>query len=86
MIQRLMVRVLAGREATAQRVSADTMLDAMDRKLDGFSALVKPAPQSRPRAPFDGPNGENLSPARSFSPRQMLKMLPQVFPLIFGFR
>lgn len=65
-------------------MSADTMLDAMDRKLETFKALVRPAPESRPRTPFDGPNGENMSPARSFSLRHMLTMLPDAIPLIFG--
>ena len=41
MIQRLMVKVLAGKEAEAQGVSADVMLNAMDRKLERFTSLVR---------------------------------------------
>ena len=84
MLQRVMAKVLAGEETKSKGVSADTMLKGMDKKLDNFSTLVQPLPESRPRTPFDGPGGENLSPARSFTPRQMLRVLPQMIPMVLG--
>ena len=84
MLQRLMVRLLAGKDSEVQGISADVMLNGMDKKLENFSTLVKPLPKSRPRTPFDGPNGENMSPARGIPPRQMLKMIPDAIPLVLG--
>ncbi|MEO0597545.1 MAG: 4Fe-4S binding protein, partial [Chloroflexota bacterium] len=84
MIQRLMVRLLAGKDSEIQGISADVMLNGMDKKLENFSTLVKPLPESKPRTPFDGPNGENLSPARGIPLHQMLKMIPDAISLILG--
>ena len=84
MIQQVMARLVGGVETKSRGVSADSMLDGMDKHLKNFSALVNPLPESKPRTPFDGPDGENLSPARNFTPRQLMKVIPQVLPMIYG--
>ena len=84
MIQQVMARLVGGVETKSRGVSADSMLDGMDKHLENFSTLVKPLPESKSRTPFDGPDGENLSPARNFTPRQLMKVMPQVLPMIYG--
>jgi len=85
MIQRIMARFVGGREANAHSGrSLDTILGMMDKQLDNFSSLVEPLPESKPRTPFDGANGENKSPSRHFTPRQILTVLPQMIPMIRG--
>lgn len=64
--------------------SLDSLLDQMDRHLDQFSNLVRPAPQSRPRTPFDSDVPAEQISSLNFTPRQRLKALPEMVPLMLG--
>lgn len=35
--------------------SLDSMLEQFDKELENFDTLVQPAPESKPRTPFDSP-------------------------------
>lgn len=65
----------------------DATLAEFDKELANFDALVRPAPESKPRTPFDSPN---LSAAEarfgSMNPRQALSVLPVLLPLVRNMR
>jgi len=77
--QRIMLR---GGKASEARMSLDTMLAQFDRELENFHTLVQPAPESKPRTPFDSQNlpFEKMSMAQ-LTLRQMLSVLPVMLPL-----
>lgn len=65
--------------------SLDTMLAMFDQELENFSTLVQPAPESKPRTPFDSPNVK----AHKFSgmrPSQFPDLLSTMLPLIIKMR
>ncbi|MEZ4519924.1 MAG: reductive dehalogenase domain-containing protein [Chloroflexota bacterium] len=66
--------------------SMDEMLEQMDKELENFSTLVQPAPESKPRTPFDSPNLPGRGPLKpnELTPRQFLSMLPVMVPLVRG--
>ncbi len=63
--------------------SLDTMLAQLDRELENFQALEQPAPESKPRTPFDSPHlpASETSVAR-MSPRQVMAVAPIMIALI----
>ena len=65
-----------------RKPSLDTMLAQFDKELDNFSNLIQPAPESKPRTPFDSPNLpiEDMYVAK-LKPRQIFSMLPVMLPL-----
>lgn len=67
--------------------SLDTMLAMFDKELENFQSLVLPAPESKPRTSFDSPNVpiEKMSQA-NMSPRQLMKALPIMLPLVANMR
>jgi ferredoxin len=70
------------------RPSLDTMLEIFDKELGNFHSLVQPAPESKPRTPFDSPHlpAEKLSIA-NMSRRQFLSvLLPVMLPLLVQMR
>lgn len=66
--------------------SLDTMLAQFDKELENFSTLVQPAPESKPRTPFDSPNMEATSRFGDATPRQRVSMLPVMGSLIWNMR
>ncbi len=67
--------------------SLDTMLAQFDKELENFNTLIQPAPESRPRTPFDSPNASpNASKFANMKPRQALSVLPVMGPLIWNMR
>ena len=67
--------------------SLDNMLAQFDRELENFDTLVQPAPESKPRTPFDSPY---LPPEASrfaqMTPRRALSMLTVMLPLLRDMR
>ena len=85
-IARTLMGKVHGGEST--RPSLDTMLERFDRELGNFNALVQPAPESKPRTPFDSPHlpVEKMSIA-NMSRRQFLAVfLPIMLPLLVQMR
>lgn len=74
------------REPKKEKAVLDNMLKSMDKHLDNFDELVAPAPESRPRTPFTSglPHAE-VSTA-NFTPKQILKLIPDAVPLMIGMR
>lgn len=71
---------------TAWRPSLDTLLAAMDRHLDRLDPLIRPAPQSRPRTPFDSNIPVEQISTLNFTAKQRLAVIPQLAPLMLGMR
>lgn len=63
-------------------VSLDRLLEHADRHLDQLHHLVEPAPESKPRTPFDSDPPVSRSPLSRFTPRQRLKALSRMIPLM----
>lgn len=75
--------ILTGRSGKGQEApSLDGMLAGLDRHLENFETLIEPAPESRPRTPFDsGLPTEEISLAK-LTNRQRLKVVPILLPLL----
>ena len=69
------------------RPSLDTMLEMFDKELENFQSLVLPAPESKPRTPFNSPDlpTEKMSMA-NMSTRQFMGVLPVMLPLVVKMR
>ena len=84
MFQKLVGTFVGGSRNERGGLSLDGILQRMDRHLDRFTTLVRPAPESKPRTPFD----TNLPPEQisthNFTFRQTLKMIPEMVPLLLG--
>ena len=64
------------------RPSLDTLLASMDRRLNKFKTLIRPAPESPPRTPFDSDIPIEQISTLHFTPRQQLKAVRQIAPLM----
>lgn len=66
----------------SQKPSLDRMLAKFDQELENFQTLVQPAPESKPRTPFDSPS---LSSSQMWisklTVRQILSVLQEMIPL-----
>lgn len=81
---RQLVKMITSRDGEAKGPSLDKILEPLDKHLENFDTLILPAPESKPRTPFDsGLPREKLSTA-NFTLKQMLKLLPVMAPLMLG--
>ncbi|WP_420630300.1 hypothetical protein [Candidatus Leptofilum sp.] len=66
--------------------SLDTMLAKFDKELENFAALIPPAPESKPRTPFDTPGegGADMSRFANMTPTQALSVLGIMGPLLWN--
>lgn len=64
--------------------SMDGVLNQMDRHLDNFATLVRPAPESRPRTPFDSGLPRNQMSMMNLKPQQRLRVLKKAGPLFLN--
>ena len=63
------------------------MLEQFDKELENFDTLLQPAPESKPRTPFDSPDQAVASSKfADMTPRQALSVLPVMRPLIWNMR
>lgn len=74
------------RRGEGRRPSLDTMLEQTDRHLERYETLVEPAPESRPRTPFDSDLPDEEVSLLKLSGRQRLKVLGQAVPLFVSMR
>ena len=84
MLRQMRTMFFRGRGGKQVQPSLDTLLAHMDRHLDTLTDLVRPAPQSRPRTPFDSDVPPEQVSTLNFTVRQRLKALPQMVPLMIG--
>ena len=66
--------------------SLDTMLAKFDKELENFDQLIPPAPESKPRTPFDTPGTGSADTARfsDMTPKQALSVLRIMGPLLWN--
>ena len=64
--------------------SLDSLLEGMDSHLGNFDTLVLPAPESRPRTPFDANLPAEQMSMLNFTVRQRLRVLIQAIPLFLN--
>ena len=69
-------------DADQPRPSLDTLLKHMDKHLENFTTLVEPAPESKPRTPFDTDLPPEQISTLNFTWKQRLKILPDALPLM----
>ena len=82
MLRYLFHTIIRGSRGGAFKPSMDSLLNQMDAHLDEIPSLIMPAPQSRPRTPFDD---EMVSPGEmamlNLPPRNKLRALRKGAPL-----
>lgn len=79
------ISILTGRSKTEQSApSLDRILEPMDRHLDNFKTLVRPAPESKPRTPFESGLPRSKTSVANFTLRQIAKVVPEMVPLLLG--
>lgn len=64
--------------------SLDSMLADADRHLQNFGDLIPPAPESKPRTPFDSGLPRADMSLANMTPRQKLQVLPRILPLFIN--
>ena len=73
-----------GPAAGQSAYSMDGVLEQADRHLDNFTNLVEPAPESKPRTPFDSGLPASEMSMFTVNPRQRLKFVRQGLPLFLN--
>ena len=84
MFQKLVSTFARGGANKRGGLSLDGILERMDRHLDHVTTLVRPTPESRPRTPFDTDLPPEQISTQNFTLRQILKMIPEMVPLLIG--
>ncbi|MCG8350007.1 MAG: 4Fe-4S binding protein [Chloroflexales bacterium] len=67
-------------------MSLDTILEPMDRHLDNFETLVRPAPESKPRTPFASDLPSEQNSRRNLTLQQKMKIIPDAIPLMINMK
>ncbi len=83
-ISRILGTVL---QTGSQGPSLDSQLARFDKELENFQTLYPPAPESKPRTPFDSPNiPPSESSVAKMTPKQLASVLPVMAPLMLQMR
>lgn len=64
--------------------SQDGMLNTLDQHLENFDTLIEPAPESKPRTPFDSDAPREELSMLNLTPRQRMRLIPRALPLFLG--
>ena len=86
MLKHIMNMMTGGEGKQSDGPSLDTMLEHMDRELNNFTQLVSPSPEARPRTPFDSDIPVEQKTTANFTPKQMMRLLPDMLPLMLGMK
>lgn len=84
MFQQLFKMIVRNGGSAQESPSLDSMLEGMDKHLDNFKTLVLPAPESKPRTPFDAHLPKSEMALANLSLRQKLKVIPKLLPLFLN--
>ncbi len=84
MLRQFASMILGRGDKEQWRPSLDTMLHQMDKHLDRFETLIRPAPESRPRTSFESNVPTEQLSTLNFTVQQRLKVIPQMLPLLLG--
>lgn len=82
MINHLINNIIRGGGDKRERPSLDAMLELTDRHLENLDTLILPAPESKPRTPFDSDLPLEALSMANLTTRQRLKVLPKALPLM----
>ncbi len=84
MFQQLFKMIIRNGGSAQESPSLDSMLEGMDSHLDNFKMLVLPAPESKPRTPFDAHLPKSEMALANLSLRQKIKVIPKALPLFLN--
>ncbi len=79
-----MLNILGGMFNKNSTPSLDAVLASMDSHLTNFDSLMQPAPESKPRTPFDAHLPRSQMSLANLKPRQRMRVLPQMAPLLLN--
>jgi epoxyqueuosine reductase len=79
-----MIRVIFNMLRNKKGPSLDGILEPMDRHLDHFKTLVRPAPESKPRTPFDGNLPKEKMSMLNTNIAQKIRFMTQAIPLFIN--
>lgn len=84
LLERISYILFGNNDEDAQAPSIDASLEVMDKHLENFETLVEPAPESKPRTPFDTDLPASEVTLGSMPAKQKLKIIPIVAPLFIN--
>lgn len=76
--------MLVRRGEGQMKPSLDSLLEEADRHIHNFDSLFLPAPESKPRTPFDADLPKEKMSMLSFTPQQRLKVMTKAAPLFLN--
>jgi epoxyqueuosine reductase len=82
MIKKYVNMILHRGETKDAPVSLDRVLEETDRHLENLDAIIPPAPESRPRTPFDANLPKEQMSMMNFTIRQQMQVVPKMVPLM----
>jgi ferredoxin len=77
------VRVILGLNNDDSGISLDKVLEPMDSKINKLPDYIHPAPESKPRTPFDSDVPKDEMALANMQLSQKLQVLPQMLPLLY---
>ncbi|MBN8635681.1 MAG: 4Fe-4S binding protein [Anaerolineae bacterium] len=84
MFKQMFNMIIRGGGSEQNAPSLDRLLEGMDKHLENFDTLIQPAPESKPRTPFDAHLPKEQMSLANLKPRQRLRVIPKALPLIFN--
>jgi hypothetical protein len=84
MFQQFFKILFSGGTTAQTKPSLDDLLEQMDRHLDNFTTLVRPAPESKPRTPFNTDLPSEQMFMLNFTLPQKLKVVTKAGPLMIN--
>lgn len=84
MFQQITQVILGKNEGEQKAPSLDAILEPMDKHIENFDELVLPAPESKPRTPFDSGLPANEVGLANLSLKQKLSVVPKMLPLMYN--
>ncbi|WP_420642454.1 hypothetical protein [Candidatus Leptofilum sp.] len=81
MFKQLFNTIIRGGDGTDRGPSLDSMLEQSDKHLNNFETLVPPAPNSKPRTPFDADVPKEQITMLNLTAQQRLKVMSKGIPL-----
>jgi ferredoxin len=80
-----MFNLLARRSSgSSVRPSLDAILENADQHIHHLDSLIRPAPESKPRTPFNTDLPDDQVSMLNFKPRQRLKVITKAVPLVLN--
>jgi len=84
MIKDLLNVIIGGDDKQSAGPSLDKILEPMDRHLENFDELILPAPESKPRTPFDSGLPREEMALANMTLKQKMRVIPKMLPLMLN--